>query len=365
MGRDSAASVDLNGTDEASVRLEALHAEHGRAVLGLCRTLLRNPTDAEDAHQATFLAAFCSLTKGTVPHEPGAWLTAIARNECWARVRARMREPLLAAEPDEAVDSADPLSFLIRNEDVGAFWAAFAGLPKPQQRAFLLREFRGLSYEDLALALGVSDSAVESLLFRARRGLRTAMATVAAFPLGVRELVAQLGEGTANSSVAAKAATATVGLSLFAAGTAGLEAHHPVAQSVTTRAAPAHSHHARARVASPVATPVATVRPRAHVVAHRVSVVWVAGEPATRAKIRSEDTPARASHVEDATPAQTTEPPERSSRQAQPAEAETPVQAVTPAPPSQGDDAASETEHPDATSPSEHGDGSGDSHQGD
>ncbi len=245
-----ASSVGRFETD-AGARLEALHADHSRAVLGLCRMLLRDPTEAEDAHQATFLAAFRSLAKGTVPREPGAWLAAIARNECWSRVRSRMRDPLPIAEPEGAADPADPLALAIRNEDVCVFWAAFAELPKPQQQAFLLREFRGLSYEDLAVALGVSNSAVESLLFRARRGLQTAMATIAMLPLGLRDLIARLGASTATTGVAAKAVTATVGLGLFAAGSAGLEAHHPARHRVAAPVAAVHSQRAPAAAAAP------------------------------------------------------------------------------------------------------------------
>ncbi len=195
-------------------------------MLSLCRTLLRDPIEAEDALQATFLSAFRSLGNGTVPREPGPWLAAIARNECWSRVRARMREPLAFDETEEVSGGVDPVVLAIRNEDVGAFWAAFSELPRPQQRAFLLREFHGLSYDQLALALGVSSAAVESLLFRARRGLRTALASLAALPFGLRDLLGRLGTGAAGTGVAVKAATATVGIGLVAASTTSLEAHH-------------------------------------------------------------------------------------------------------------------------------------------
>ena len=197
-----------------------------------------------------------------------------------------MREPLTAAgDTEEVSGGVDPVALAIRNEDIGAFWAAFSELPRPQQRAFLLREFHGLSYDQLALALGVSGPAVESLLFRARRNLRTALASLVALPLGLRDLLGRLGTGAAGTGVAVKAATATVGIGLVAASTTGLETHHtgihsrtrPVTHSSVTHS-PAHPAPAVAVRARPASTatvdsapvPRRTVRPRSR----RIPVVW-------------------------------------------------------------------------------------------
>ncbi|MER3408847.1 MAG: hypothetical protein C4306_01805, partial [Thermoleophilia bacterium] len=76
--------------------LAELYDRHGRTILGLCRLLLRDPAEAEDAAQQTFLSALASLRSGTVPRHPAAWLATIARNECWERIQRRMRQPLAA-----------------------------------------------------------------------------------------------------------------------------------------------------------------------------------------------------------------------------------------------------------------------------
>jgi DNA-directed RNA polymerase specialized sigma24 family protein len=91
------------------------------------------------------------------PRHPAAWLGTIACNECWARIQERMREPLTAGP--------------------AALWSAIRELPA-QHEALLLREFSGLSHEELAEALAVSMSAVESLLFRACRQLQVRMRPV-------------------------------------------------------------------------------------------------------------------------------------------------------------------------------------------
>jgi RNA polymerase sigma-70 factor (ECF subfamily) len=125
----------------ASARTEELYRDHGRLVGGLCRALLRDRAEAEDATQQVFLAAHRSLLNGTSPREPAAWLATIARNECWGRIRTRMREPLPTAEIEGERSVSDPLAEAIRNTDLAAMWSAIAALPRQQRDALLLREF--------------------------------------------------------------------------------------------------------------------------------------------------------------------------------------------------------------------------------
>jgi RNA polymerase sigma factor (sigma-70 family) len=168
-------SVDLRGrpgNGAAAARTEELYGRYVRTVSGLCGALLRDRAEAEDATQQTFLSAHRALLNGTDPREPAAWLATIARNECWARIRGRMRRPLPSSELETASDRHDPLAEAIRGADLAALWRAIEGLPRPQRDALLLREFGGLSYDELAEALAVSAPAVESLLFRARQRLR-------------------------------------------------------------------------------------------------------------------------------------------------------------------------------------------------
>src|SRR5205823_1547370 len=152
------------GDGAAAARTEQLFAEYGRTVGGLCRALLRDRAEAEDAAQQTFLSAHRALMNGTDPREPAAWLATIARNECWSRIRTRMREPLAAEELGAVSNANDPLAEAIRRADLRALWLAIEELPRKQRDALLLREFGGMSYGELAAALAVSGSAVESLL---------------------------------------------------------------------------------------------------------------------------------------------------------------------------------------------------------
>jgi RNA polymerase sigma factor (sigma-70 family) len=145
----------------------------------LCRALLRDPTEAEDASQQVFLSAHRSLLNGAEPREPAAWLATIARNECWARIRTRTWEPLTTDAAD-VVGGVDPVYEAIRRADLAALWRAIRALPRQQREALLLREFGGLRYDELAAALAVTEPAVESLLFRARARLRVQLKPIRA-----------------------------------------------------------------------------------------------------------------------------------------------------------------------------------------
>jgi RNA polymerase sigma factor (sigma-70 family) len=172
----------------AGARLSELFARHGATVLGLCRVLLRHREEAEDAVQQTFLAAYRSLLNGNEPRHPAAWLATIARNECWGRIEQRMREPLSEREPESTLP--DPVAAAAARADLAELWRAIGGLPRQQRKALLLREFSGLSYAELADALSVSEPAVESLLFRARRELRLRLQPVYRSVGGVAPLAA-------------------------------------------------------------------------------------------------------------------------------------------------------------------------------
>jgi RNA polymerase sigma-70 factor (ECF subfamily) len=179
-------------------------------VSGLCRALLRDRTEAEDATQQTFLSAHRALLNDTDPREPAAWLATIARNECWTRIRARMREPLSVSELETTSTEPDPYAEAVRRADLAALWSAVEELPRPQRDALLLREFGGLSYDELAEAFAVSGSAVESLLFRARQRLRVLLrAAYASF--GGASWLEGLARLFGSAPVAAKVAAISVG----------------------------------------------------------------------------------------------------------------------------------------------------------
>jgi RNA polymerase sigma factor (sigma-70 family) len=151
----------------------ALYERHGGRVLRFCQSRLGSREDAEDATQTTFLNAVGALRRGTVPRSEAAWLLRIAENVCHHRHRTAARRRESACDPTVLADAVEaapgPPDELIHLE------AALESLPERQRLAVLLREWQGLSYDEIGTELGLSHSAVETLLFRARRGLAQAL----------------------------------------------------------------------------------------------------------------------------------------------------------------------------------------------
>jgi RNA polymerase sigma-70 factor (ECF subfamily) len=193
-------------------------------VLGLCRLLLRDHHEAEDAAQQTFVSAYRALLRGTEPREPGPWLAAIARNECRARLRKRMRAPAtLDGELElEISDNSDDLAELAdRRAELRELAVEIAKLPIRQREAIALRDFLGLSYEEVASTLKVSVPVVESLLFRARRRLRDTVRTVPRYAAGIVMVPIALRAAVARDVPDFDAVTVGLGIAGVAGAAAG------------------------------------------------------------------------------------------------------------------------------------------------
>ena len=154
-----------------SAAAAALYERHSSRVFGYCLSRLGGREDAEDAVQTTFLHAVRGLRRGVVPATEIAWLLGIARNVClsrWESVGRRGRLESLC-DPHE-LDRGNAALEGSRDELIGVE-DALRQLPDQQRQAVLLRDWRGLSYEEVAAQLGVSHAAVETLIFRGRRTL--------------------------------------------------------------------------------------------------------------------------------------------------------------------------------------------------
>lgn len=150
-----------------------LYERHYARILSYCRWRLGRCDDAEDAAQTTFLDAYRGLRRGASPTAEVPWLLAIANNVCIARWRTERRRPPELAQAAEAF-----AAFAAPEHDpdvVEGLHDALAVLPEQQRRAFLLREWQGCSYAEIAEATGSSEAAVASRVFRARQALVDAL----------------------------------------------------------------------------------------------------------------------------------------------------------------------------------------------
>ncbi len=166
---------------------ESLYEEYGRTVYRYALGVLRNPADAEDITQTTFMNAFRALKAGEHPIKPRNWLLTIAHNSC------QMRFVRSARRPKEVPldDSVDQIVVPERDRpNVKAVLDELAKLPFNQRSALVMRELEGRSHAEIAEVLGTSVSAVETLIFRARRSMRLRRSALDA--LGAVQLPATL-----------------------------------------------------------------------------------------------------------------------------------------------------------------------------
>jgi RNA polymerase sigma factor (sigma-70 family) len=158
----------LSRTEAHDRAFERLYKRHVHEVYRYVLAVLRNQADAEDATQATFLNAYRAFSGGEVPQKPRNWLLKIAHNECRQRFRAAARRPKQVEwddrTPAPSLDETVPTADEIRT--------ALAHLSFNQRSALVMRELEGRSYAEIGTILDLSVSAVETLLFRARRALR-------------------------------------------------------------------------------------------------------------------------------------------------------------------------------------------------
>ena len=130
---------------------------------------------AEELTQQTFVDAVKHARSFDGRSEPTTWLLAIGRHKLADHFRAlerdeRRRLRVVVAEITPAVNSVD----LGASDERDAIERAMRTLPAAQHAALLFRHLDGLSIAEIARLLGRSDSAVESLLARARQGFRAA-----------------------------------------------------------------------------------------------------------------------------------------------------------------------------------------------
>ncbi|MEW5720816.1 MAG: sigma-70 family RNA polymerase sigma factor, partial [Chloroflexota bacterium] len=152
-------------------------------VYNLARKMMREPQDAEDVLQETFISVFRHLKDFQGDSSFSTWLYRIATNASLMRLRGRKTPPLSLDEPVEADgDSALPREIvdwgvtpeeaLLSGEVRAQMDAAVDALPESLRAVFVLRDIEGLSVQETADVLSISAPNVKTRLHRARLLLR-------------------------------------------------------------------------------------------------------------------------------------------------------------------------------------------------
>jgi RNA polymerase sigma factor (sigma-70 family) len=195
------AAVEPEVADRNSA-FEQLYERYVGDVYRYTLAVLRNPADAEDVTQTTFLNAYRAYLRGDEPRLPQNWLLRIAHNVCRTRYARSSRRPQEVPLEDRVNELVVPEQDL---PNVRGVLKALGRLPFNQRSALAMRELEGRSYQEIAETLGVSVSAVETLIFRARRSLRLRATALKA--LGAVQLPGSLSSFLGSGELAAGGGT--------------------------------------------------------------------------------------------------------------------------------------------------------------
>jgi len=156
--------------------LAEAYDRYAGALFSYCRSLLREPADAADAVQDTFVIAASKLTRLRDPERLRAWLFAVARNECMHRLKSRQSAPLddIPEQPDDSADVAGEAE----REEVRALMRAAVGGLNNGERDVINQLWHGLEVPEVAAALGVSRNHAYTLFSRARAQLEASVAVL-------------------------------------------------------------------------------------------------------------------------------------------------------------------------------------------
>jgi RNA polymerase sigma-70 factor (ECF subfamily) len=176
---NSSSSRDLSDGDLVARSVDDLEAfgelvrRHQDFVYGAALRVVRNPTIAQDVAQETFVRAYRGLAGFRGDAQVRSWLYRIATNLALNTV-SRRREYPADSLPERMGDDAPS-----RQTELEALRSALEdaiqALPEEQRIPLVLREYGGLSYQEIADETGLPLNTVRTRILRGRRALRSAM----------------------------------------------------------------------------------------------------------------------------------------------------------------------------------------------
>ena len=161
---------------------DALVLKYQHKLVKLVMRYVRNPAEAEDIAQEAFIKAYRALPQFRGDSAFYTWLYRIAINTAKNAVVSRERSPidydLDRNNSDESYDmqgrmkdSETPEGLVLTDEIRRTVNASIEALPEDLRTAIILRELEGLSYEEIAAAMGCPVGTVRSRIFRAREAI--------------------------------------------------------------------------------------------------------------------------------------------------------------------------------------------------
>jgi RNA polymerase sigma factor (sigma-70 family) len=158
----------LDGDTES---FHLLVSKYSNAVVRMIRNITGDSNSCEDIGQEVFLTAYKKLkTFDPARSSLSTWLLTIARNKSINALRKK--KPRLMDDLPENISESNPAEDMVQKEFFNWLNKELQALPSKQQRALILAEFEGLSYEKIAQIEGERIGTIKSRINRAKQKLR-------------------------------------------------------------------------------------------------------------------------------------------------------------------------------------------------
>ncbi len=172
---DEELSLLLNsGDNKAEKAFAELYSRYSHKVYAYCLKILGNREDAGDVFQDTFVRFFNTAKQRPLTGNIGGYIITIARNLCLNYKRDRKQlesfEDYMNLSQNETQENMD------NKEQLELIQSALDKLPIEYREAFVLRQYQGYSYQEIADITGDTDSTVKNRVWRAKEKIKSLLA---------------------------------------------------------------------------------------------------------------------------------------------------------------------------------------------
>jgi RNA polymerase sigma factor (sigma-70 family) len=183
--RDSEVVAAIAAGDSAG--LAEAYDRYAGPLYSFCRRILREPADAADVVQDTFVIAWPRMSALRDPERLRPWLYTVARNECLRRLRGLSLQARLEEAPEVTDEAADVAAGVEQAELCALVRQALPGVGPAEQEVLELQLRHGLASSEVASVLGVSRNHAHALMSRARVQLEAALGALVVARSGRRD----------------------------------------------------------------------------------------------------------------------------------------------------------------------------------
>ena len=168
----TAKRVNRKTKEDTHISFESVFKEHWQRVYGVLYRLLGDPDEAQDLALEAFWRLHQRLPQSGEKHNLDGWLYRVATNLGLNALRSRQRRQRYESEAGHNVlensSPLDPAIEIERQQDREQVRTTLAQM-KPRSARLLILRHSGLTYAEMAAALGLSPGSVGTLLARAER----------------------------------------------------------------------------------------------------------------------------------------------------------------------------------------------------